>query len=111
MPEDGLDYRVIHSKPVEVCSEAASESMPAVPLRQRLVTLKNVSFRLVLLFLHTSPHPKDLVPSCYSVFGISSQRRKETRYLKPRLAPEVDVVRGAFLEVASASRSVWEMPF
>jgi len=46
---------------------------------------------------HTSRHTKNLAPSFYSVFGISPERRKETRYLKPRLSSEVDVVRGAFL--------------
>ena len=48
MPQNCLDRLVIDAECVQVGSEAATEGVPAVPLRERFIALKDVSLRLVL---------------------------------------------------------------
>lgn len=51
MAHDGLNCFVIHAKRVQVGCESAAGCMPTVPAGKGIVTLEEMRFRLVLIFL------------------------------------------------------------
>src|SRR5258708_627479 len=51
MAQYRLNGFVVHAQGVKVCTEAAPEGVPAVPLGERFIALKHVSLWLVLILL------------------------------------------------------------